>query len=191
MSSVSSREIKKEFLKSKMGISGIVILILLVAISIGTIISIPVETFQQWNNPQSWIDYPKTSIPSWVNLFMLEKIPEHQILEKPVVFSQTLDEITLISHQFSVNYVYDDFPSDFIYDFTAKYSGSPLLQISMIRPDGTSLKLLSSSLPFSKEIITHNEKIFSTDELVKKNLFLQSNNFDFSIEGSSAEDIVF
>ena len=51
MSSVSSKEIKKEFLKSKMGIAGITILVLLVGISIGTAISIPVETFQQWNNP--------------------------------------------------------------------------------------------------------------------------------------------
>jgi peptide/nickel transport system permease protein len=174
-----------------MGISGIIILILLVSISIGTAIIIPVETFQQWNNPQSWIDYPKTSIPSWVNLFMFEKIPEHKILEEPVVVSQSLDEISFIVHQFNVNYIYDDFPSDFIYEFTTKYSGSPLLQITLIRPDGISLKLLSSSLPFSKEVVTHTEKIFSTDEQIKKNLFLQSNNFNFSIERSSAEDIVF
>ncbi len=191
MSSVSASEIKKEFLKSKMGIAGIGILVILLAISIGAVIIIPVETFQQWNNPQSWIFYPKTAIPAWVNLFMFEKIPEHKILDKPNVSTISLDEISVVSHQFHVNYVYDDFPSDFIYEFTAKYSGSPLLQISVLRPDGSNIKLLSASLPYTNDIVLHNEEIFSTDGIIKKNLFLQSDKFDFPIEGFSAEDVVF
>ena len=191
MSSVSASEIKQEFLKSKIGIAGIGILVILVAISIGAAVIIPVETFQQWNNPQSWIFYPKTAIPSWINWFMFEKIPEHKILDEPNVSTKSLDEISVVSHQFHVNYVYDDFPSDFIYEFTAKYSGSPLLQISVIRPDGSIIKLLSRSLPLTDDIVLHNEKIFSTDESIKKNLFLQSDKFNFLIEGFSAEDIVF
>lgn len=174
-----------------MGIAGIGILVILVAISIGAVIIIPVETFQQWNNPQNWIFYPKTAIPAWVNLFMFEKIPEHKILDEPNVSTISLDEISVVSHQFHVNYVYDDFPSDFIYEFTAKYSGSPLLQISVLRPDGSNIKLLSASLPYTNDIVLHNERIFSTDGIIKKNLFLQSDKFDFPIEGFSAEDIVF
>jgi len=191
LSSVSASEIKKEFLKSKIGIAGIGILVILVSISIGAAVIIPVETFQQWNNPQSWISYPKTAIPAWVNWFMFEKIPEHKILDKPNVITKSLDEISVVSHQFHVNYVYDDFPSDFIYELTAKYSGSPLLQISVIRPDGKIIKLLSSSLPYTEDTILFNEKIFSTDGTIKKNLFLQSDQFDFPIEEFSAEDIVF
>ena len=34
--------------------------------------------------------------------------------------------------------------------FTAEYSGSPLLQISVIRPDGNEVKILSTSLPNTK-----------------------------------------
>ena len=191
MSSASTSEIKQEFLKSKIGIAGIAILVVLVSISIGAAIVIPVETFQQWNNPQSWISYPKTAIPSWVNIFMVEKIPEHKILDEPFIVSQASDEITVVSHQFAVNYVYDDFPSDFIYDFTAKYSGAPLLQMSVVRPDGNTIRILSSSLPYTDDVVLHNQKIFSTDESIKKNLSLQSGLFDFSIDGASAEDIVF
>ena len=191
MSSVSASEIKQEFLKSKIGIAGIGILVILVAISIGAAVIIPVETFQQWNNPQNWLVYPKTAIPVWVNLFMFEKIPEHKILDEPNVSTISLDEISVVSHQFHVNYVYDDFPSDFIYEFTAKYSGSPLLQISVIRPDGSNIKLLSASLPYTEDLVLHNEKIFSTDGTIKKNLFLQSDKFDFPVGGFSAEDIVF
>ena len=190
MSSVTSSEIKSEFLKSKIGIAGIVILAALVIVSIGAAVIIPVETFQQWNNPQSWLAYPKTSIPAWVNLFLVEKIPEHKILDSPKI-SSIQEEISTTSHQFSINYVYDDFPNDFIYEFTAKYSGAPLLQITVVRPDGTNLKLLSASLPYTDDEVFHNEKIFSTDDAIKKNLFLQSSRFGFPIDGYSAEDVVF
>jgi len=146
LSSVSFSEVKHEFVRSKTGIAGIGILVVLVSISIGTAIIFPVETFQQWNNPQSWLSYPKTAMPLWVNLFMFEKIPEHKILAEPNVRTQTVGEISVVSHQFNVNYAYDDFPSDFIYEFTAKYSGAPLLQMSVVRPDGNILNILSVSL---------------------------------------------
>ncbi len=191
MSSVSFSEVKHEFLRSKMGIAGIGILVVLVSISIGTAIIFPVETFQQWNNPQSWLSYPKTAMPLWVNLFMFEKIPEHKILAEPNVRTQTVGEISVVSHQFNVNYEYDDFPSDFIYEFTAKYSGAPLLQMSVVRPDGNVLKILSVSLPNTSDMVLHNEKIFSTDGSIKKNLLLKSNLFDFTIDDFSAQDIIF
>jgi len=191
LSSVSFSEVKHEFVRSKTGIAGIGILVVLVSISIGTAIIFPVETFQQWNNPQSWLSYPKTAMPSWVNLFLFERIPEHMILDEPNVRTLTVDEISVVSHQFNVNYQYDDFPSDFIYEFTAKYSGAPLLQMSVVRPDGNILKILSTSLPNTSEVVFHNEKIFSADGTIKKNLSLQSNLFDFTIEGSSAEAIIF
>ena len=57
MSSISPQEIKHEFLKSKMGITGISILSILIMTSLIAIIIIPVETFQEWNNPGSWILY--------------------------------------------------------------------------------------------------------------------------------------
>ena len=174
-----------------MGIAGIGILVVLVSISIGTAIIFPVETFQQWNNPQSWLSYPKTAMPLWVNLFMFEKIPEHKILAEPNVRTQTVGEISVVSHQFNVNYEYDDFPSDFIYEFTAKYSGAPLLQMSVVRPDGNVLKILSVSLPNTSDMVLHNEKIFSADGAIKKNLLLKSNLFDFPIDDSSAQDIIF
>ncbi len=190
MSSISSSEIKNEFLKSKIGIAGIVILGSLIVISIVTALFIPIETFKEWNNPGSWISYPKTAIPVWVNLFLFEKIPEHQIYE-PFISSYDETKISVNSHQFGISYEYDDFPNDFIYAFTASYSGAPLLQISVIRPDGANLQLLSTSLPYSESEIIHTERIFSTDESIKKNLFLQSEKFDFLISDLTSEDIIF
>ncbi len=190
MSSITSTEIRQEFLKSKIGIAGIGILASLILISISAAIFIPVDTFKEWNNPGSWISFPKTSMPSWVNLFMFEKIPEHKIID-PFISSQKTDEISLISQQFNVNYEYDDFPNDFIYEFTATYSGSPLLQVIVIRPDGTNLKILSTSLPYSEIETIHNDRVFSTDESIKKNILLQSDKFEFPITGLASQDIIF
>ena len=191
MSSISPQEIKNEFLKSKMGMAGIGILAVLVTISIIAIIAIPSETFSEWNNPSHWISYPKVAIPGWVNLFLIEKIPEHKILDSPIEQVKTSGDISLISHQFGFNFDYDDFPNDFIYEFSAQYSGAPLLEILVIRPDGVQLELLSTSLPNSNSPTTHTERIFSTDESIRKKLFLQSEKFDFSLDRLSAEDIVF
>jgi peptide/nickel transport system permease protein len=131
------------------------------------------------------------AIPGWVNLFLIEKIPEHKILDNPIENEKTSGDISLVSHQFGFNFEYDDFPNDFIYEFSAQYSGAPLLEILVIRPDGVQLELLSTSLPNSDSPTTHTERIFSTDESIRKKLFLQSDKFDFSLDRLSAEDIVF
>ena len=191
MSNITPQEIKKEFFKSKMGIAGIAILTILILTSIITIIIIPIETFQEWNNPESWITYPKTAIPVWVNLFLTEKIPEHQILLEPNIETSFNDEINLSSYQFNLNFNYDQFPKDFIYSYLLEYSGSPLLQMSVIRPDGVKLELVSTSLPYSNLKIIHNDRIFSTDAMIKKELVLQEEKFEFKINRLSVEDIIF
>ncbi len=191
MSNVTPQEIKKEFLKSRMGVAGIVILTILISISIITMIIIPIETFQEWNNPESWITYPKTAIPIWVNLFLTEKIPEHKILVEPNIQSISNNEINLTSYQFNLNFNYDQFPKDFIYSYLLEYSGSPLLQMSVIRPDGVRLELVSTSLPYSNLKIIHNDRIFSTDIMIKKELGLQAEKFEFEIDRLSVEDIIF
>jgi|TARA_B100000959_G_scaffold109916_1_gene115915 peptide/nickel transport system permease protein len=191
LSSISPQEIKQEFFKSKTGITGIIILSTLIIISIVTMVTIPIETFQEWNNPEKWILYPKVSTPVWVNLFMIEKIPEHKILDSPNIQTNSNGELFLTSHQFEINFEYDDFPNDFIYIFSSEYSGSPVLEMSVIRPDGVKLELISTSLPHANSKTIHSERVFSTDESIKKNLSLQSEKFSFSIEGLSSEDIVF
>ena len=54
--------------------------------------------------------------------------------------------------------------------------------MSVIRPDGIKLELISTSLPYSNIEIIHEDRIFSTDAIIKKKLILQSEIFDFEIE---------
>ena len=159
MSSVSTQEIKKEFLKSRLGLTGVFILSGLILVSIITISVIPSSTFQEWNNPEKWISYPKTSVPSWVNFLSSDKIPEHKIINAEVFQSQE-NGIFLTSQQFGVSFDYDDFPSDFIFEIETKYNDSHLVQIKVIRPDGIILELLSTSLPHTDDETIHNQRYF-------------------------------
>jgi len=190
MSSIDSSELKREFMKSKTGLIGIGILSSLVIVSLIAATTIPIDTFKQWNNPNSWISYPKASMPIWVNYFLEDKIPEHIIIENPSAITKK-DVISVTSHQFTIEYMYDDFPNDFIYEFSAEYSDSPLLQISVIRPDQNKMLLLSTSLPYSDEKITHHERIFSTDDSIRKNVQIESTKMKLFRENVSSEDLIF
>ena len=181
MSSVSTEEIKREFLKSKLGLVGIFILSGLIVISITTMVVIPASTFQDWNNPEKWISYPKTSVPIWVNLISSEKIPEHKIINAEINVVEN-GNVFLVSQQFGVFFDYDDYPSDFIFETKTKYSDSHLVEIKVIQPDGNVLELLSTSLPYSESETIHDQRYFSTDNMMKKNLNLQLERFDLSRE---------
>ena len=188
MSSVSTQEIKKEFLRSKLGLTGIFILSGLILVSIITISVIPSSTFQEWNNPEKWISYPKTSVPSWVNFLSSEKIPEHKIIDAEIFQSQE-NGIFFTSQQFGVIFEYDDFPSDFIFEMKTKYSDSHLIEIKVIRPDGITLELLSTSLPHSNSETIHNQRYFSTDSMMMKNLNLYKDDFQFDFLSDTTEII--
>jgi len=190
MNDISSSELVQEFLKNKIGLVGVGILLTLVTISIVAAITIPIDTFKQWNNPGNWISYPKTSVPVWVNYFTGHKIPEHIIMENPATFNKE-DTVSVTSHQFETEFLSDEFPNGFIYEFSAEYSGSPLLQIHVIRPDQVELLLLSTSLPNSDTKVVHNEKIFSTDDNIRKNIQLQTVSMGIYYDGVPSEDLIF
>ena len=105
MSSITTNGIKSEFLKSKLGLTGVFILFILILASIITITVIPASTFQEWNNPEKWISYPKTSVPSWVNFISSEKIPEHKIINADIFQSQNeKNQISFCFIIFDFNY---------------------------------------------------------------------------------------
>ncbi len=189
--SIASLEIRHEFAKSRTGIAGIAVLTVLIVTSILTVTIMPVETISKWNDPSNWLEYPKAAVPAWTNILSSQKIPEHKILDSPTAISNKEGNITVTSHKFAMNFDYDDFPNDLIYEFSGKYSGSPLLQISVIRPDAKEIKLLSTSLPHSESSTTHAERIFSTDEIIRKNVVMYGKEFSFDIDRMSTEDIVF
>ncbi|NDF35013.1 MAG: ABC transporter permease [Nitrosopumilaceae archaeon] len=184
-------EIKSSFRKNKIGLVGLGILASLVIASVITAVTIPVETYKNWNNPASWTELPKSAQPIWVNWFLTKKIPEHQILYSPQTILKQSGSDSIAEQRFHVNYSYDYFPGEFLLNYNTKYFDSPVLQITVIRPDGMSIQLLSSSLPYSQQEIDYSDKMFSTNEIIKKNLRLQSEHFSYSLDNLDTKEIMF
>ncbi len=189
--SVTPGEIRREFARSRIGIAGVGILAVLVAVSLATLAAVPAETLEQWNNPARWLSYPKTALPSWANAFLSEKVPEHQIIEDYHYTEQQAGSLHVRTMQYPVSFQYDQFPNDFIYNLELEYSSSPLVEITVARPDGVRLELFRTSLPHLQSSADHSEQVFSTDSLVRKNLMFRSEAYDFDISGLPAEEIVF
>ncbi|MDE1862506.1 MAG: ABC transporter permease [Thaumarchaeota archaeon] len=187
--SFSPKEVWKEFVRSKLALVGLGILAVLILMSVIALVAMPAGNFGKWNDPTRWLAYPKAASPAWINYFTSNKVPEHMVLE-PREVRQEQGGVSVITEVFSTNYGYDAFPSDFIYQYDANYKGSPLLQISVKRPDGLSTVLLSTALPASDEKKVVGGMVFSTDNSVKKNI---ENGIDFSFSTASvpSQDLVF
>jgi len=184
-------DLSTSILRSKVGISGVSILLCLVLVSAFTIVFIPLDTYKQWNNPSSWTSFPRSALPSWVNVFLAKKIPEHQLLDNAQTTIQTGDNTRKIIQRFETDYAYDYFPNDFIYQYTAKYQGTPVLEFDVTRPDGMTLHLLSYSFPDLKSRTVFSDKVFSTNESIRKNILLVSDRFAFSVDSMPVEEVIF
>lgn len=191
MSSVTARDVWREFRASRMGMAGITILAALVATSLITMSAIPLETFREWTNPGNWLSNPKTALPAWVNVFLADDMPEHMILRGTGSGPEPAGGVYIYTETFAVDYTYGDFPGGFIYDYTAEYRGAPLLEMVVERPDGIMLDILSKPLPSSREVVEHSERVFSTDSMIQKSLALDSGRFGFETSFLSAESIIF
>lgn len=188
---VNYAEITAGFVASKIGLVGIGILLCLVLVSALTAAFIPVETYRQWNNPASWTEFPKSALPSWVNVFSEKKMPEHQIASASSTTLQEGSSTFVLVQKFEIDYDSDYFPNDFLFQYTANYEGAPLLQLSVQRPDGVTLEIISSSLPHSSQYTTHTDKIFSTNDSIRKNLALQSSKFSYQTDAMAARELIF
>lgn len=191
MSSVTVRDVWREFRTSRMGIAGVAILAILVVISLVTMSAIPLETFREWTNPGSWLANPKTALPAWVNFFLAEDMPVHMTIYGDGSGPDSMGGAYVYTDVFTLEYTYGDFPGGFIYDYATEYRGAPLLDMKVERPDGIILNILSKPLPPSRDIIIHSERIFSTDSIIQKSLELDSRRLGFDTDFLTSEGIIF
>src|ERR687889_2208772 len=138
-----------EFLRSKSGIAGVIILISLIIITLYAVLAIPLESFRQWNNPNYWIDYPKAAAPQWTNIGIFgPKQFEHLIMtldDASITKIVTADNIRTEVHSYTVDFSYDSYPNDFMIPYSVKYGQiPPVLQVDIIRPDGIEFRIYYS-----------------------------------------------
>src|SRR5919198_501090 len=191
---ISRSEILQQFRRSKSGIAGAAILFGLILMTIYAAVAVPLESYRQWNNPNFWIDAPKSAAPAWTNLFG-PKMPEHIVrtVEDAAVLSSTAGGTRTIAHSYAVNFNYDLYPSDFMMTYSARYgSTQPVLQIDVLRPDGKEFRIYFASLPSSQQ--GSNEfsgRVFSTDKKIADNLRSYLDDFAYKQDTSRPQAMIF
>lgn len=134
------------FWSSWTGRAGLTLLIILTVVSLYTVTVLPVaEISRQWNDPQHWVDYPKSAPPSWVNIFSDKKLLETKELTfNDVRFSEGSKTVDLI-----LNFEANSYPSYISLSIERlKYTGSPpVLVLTVVRPDGYSVEAARIVVP--------------------------------------------
>src|SRR5919107_775347 len=189
----------REFSQSKSGMAGVIILLSLIIIMLYAILAIPLESFRQWNNPNYWIDYPKAAAPQWTNIGIFgPKQFEHLIMtldDASITKIPITDDIRTEIHSYTLDFLYDSYPSDFMIPYSVRYGQiPPLLQVDVTRPDGEEFRIYYSSLPSS--VATNNEnqfssRIFSTDPTMDEYLREMIGSFRYPQHATKPQVMIF
>ena len=143
----------KELLRYPSAVLGLVIILLLVALSIYAIITIPYsEAIRLWRGGKDeatgldiWYRNPKYAGPVWLNLLRRNKLPETMTLSTVDGTAQKevqAGEVGVITMTFPFEFEADTFAADMILYFDAKYKEKkPHVSMSWTKPDGTVVRV--------------------------------------------------
>ena len=203
-------DIIRGFRHSKLGLTGIIILILLVGISIYTVTSIPLSSFRQWNSPTYWVEYPASAAPTWTNVGLFGPTAAvHTIFpydSSQEILDQTYRGMHIVSKAFSTNFEYDSYPTNFVIPYTTRYGEiPPVLEINVTRPDGLEFRIYYSSLPSNRvledeggnsnfngqEQNTYSSRVFSTNRDISQNLRQYTPLFGYSPDVTRPQIMIF
>jgi len=183
-----------DLLRSRRGFIGISIIVFLLLVSAIAPLFIPIKSYILWNDPDYWINNPKTAAPFWTNIFGSKEF-EHISLKKndAKIVSESSDGIKIVNYEFKINMQSGSFPDDFMFLYTAKYGNiPPVLQIDINRPDNNNFTVYYSSLPSSSNInTTFSDRIFSTNKNVKEAMFQYQSLFKYPIANYEPQVLLF
>ena len=181
-------------LRSRRGIIGVTIIAFLLVLSAVAPLIIPIESYFRWNDPDYWINNPKTVAPFWTNFFGPKEF-EHLSLDKndAKVSSESSEGTRVDNYTFQVDMQADSFPDDIMFLYSVKYGDiPPVLQIDINRPDNNTFTIYYSSLPPTNNINTSfSDRIFSTNENIKESLKQYESLFNYSISGLEPQVVIF
>ena len=135
----------KEFSKSKSGVAGLALLIILLCLSVYVFAAYPSNIASTWNNPKSWQGNPAKAAPSWV-VYLGQDVPSsigfpsHQWTNS----AQQGSPVYNYSNSYTFTWSSSKAPSDFV--FTPQFRGTLLeAVVTWTKPDGVSLPIYVGS----------------------------------------------
>lgn len=129
----------REFMKSKSGLLGLVVLVILVATSLYVIVAIPTSDVYRWDNPAGWQGNPVSVPPSWINLLGYDA-PQTVTIPLSSWSSQESGGIYTYTATASVVWDHSVRPTDFA--VTPVFNGTAYeVYITWTKPDGASVPI--------------------------------------------------
>lgn len=141
------KPILQETIHSPSAMSGLLIILVLICSSIYIVIAYPYDlVVERWHSSNNWIKNPVNAMPTWVNFFRSEKLPETITLKsEELVISEPItiaEGITQLEIPFTFDYNYDASPQDILVFLSSNYQKkAPYVTFYWQRPDGTLLDL--------------------------------------------------
>ncbi|MEM2140013.1 ABC transporter permease [Nitrososphaera sp.] len=162
--------------------------------TIYSVVAIPLESYRQWNNPNFWIDLPKSAAPAWTNAFGA-RAPEHIVMHSPSaqVAESNDGGVRTVTHSYTVRFNYDQYPADFMLLYSARYgSTQPALQVDVVRPDGKEFRVYFASLPPSQGgQNVFSSRVFSTDRAIAESLRGDTGAFSYPQDPARPHVMIF
>jgi peptide/nickel transport system permease protein len=130
-------------------IAGLMIIVVLIAVSIYAVIAIPYsEAVRLWRGGVDvWRDSPKNAQPTWVNLFRKDDLPRTIVMSSQdqsvnKTTEVVSEDMTDISFSFTFGYPYDGFPQELSLFFETQYEEKPpYISLTWLTPDGREIRI--------------------------------------------------
>ncbi len=140
----------RDLLRYPSAILGSVIIILLLAISVYALVTIPYsEAVRLWRGGEDvWYQNPKYASPAWFNAFSSKKEPVSFAVDTKsgsmtkVVTPSSDPEVSTVDITYQFDYAYDGIPQEMIIYFTSELKEKfSFVSISWITPDGRTIRI--------------------------------------------------
>jgi peptide/nickel transport system permease protein len=145
----------RELSRYPSAVVGVVIILILTAISIYAIVTIPYEeAVSLWRgSEEDWYQNPKFAAPEWTNTFRREKLPISLDMKSvdgdaTVEVGPTSDKgATEITMLFPFEYTADTFPQEMILYFSSNYQDKqPYASVTWLTPDGREIRIVDGGV---------------------------------------------
>jgi len=144
------RESLSEFWASKISKLGVIFLLIVVAVSVYTIATFPLDYgTRYWNNPRYWVDNPKAAEPQWINYFLGDKKLGHTVLSTNMPIKAYLSggyylKFYSVSYDLTVN----QFPTfiNLKLEDVKYHTRAPSATIFITRPDNKTIELYTLTI---------------------------------------------
>ncbi len=166
---------KKNIFNYPMAVVGLVMIVFLFVVAIGTVIAIPYDEAVQYWHSEGWLFAPKYAQPVWTNFFRKEKWPESLYFDSTqptddVEFSE--ERVWINENMLDIRMTFDFelnagiFPQDLAIYYQSTYDEkAPFTSLIMVTPDGRETEINSfKAIDGLGYILSHEDKRYVSKE---------------------------